>query len=49
MRSLWLTEDPLRVISVVPSHFAQFIKVRGEAEGDIFLMLLAIFSTQKPS
>jgi hypothetical protein len=44
MRSLWLTDDPLRVISVVPAHFAQFVKSRGNAEGDVFLALLALFS-----
>ncbi len=44
MRSLWLTDDPLRVISVVPAHFAQFIKTRGDAGGDVFLALLALFS-----
>jgi hypothetical protein len=44
MRSLWLTDEPLRVISVVPAHFAQFIKTRGNADGDVFLALLALFS-----
>jgi hypothetical protein len=44
MRSLWLTDDPLRVISVVPAHFAQFIKTRGNADGDVSLALLALFS-----
>ena len=44
MRSLWLTDDPLRVISVESSHFAQFIKTRGNAEGDVFLALLVLFS-----
>ena len=44
MRSLWLTDDPLRVISVVPAHFAQFVKTRGDAGGDVYLALLALFS-----
>jgi hypothetical protein len=43
MRSLWLTDEPLRVIAVAPGHFAQFVKVRGDAEGDVYLMLLALF------
>ena len=44
MRSLWLTSDPLRVISVVPAHFAEFVKNRGESEGDVYLSLLALYS-----
>ncbi len=43
LRSLWLTDDPLRVVSVVPQHFANVVKVRGEAEGDVFLQLLALY------
>lgn len=43
LRSLWLTDDPLRVISVVPQHFSNVVKMRGEAEGDVFLDLLALY------
>ena len=43
MRSLWLTDEPLRVISVVPAHFTEFVKVRGDAEGDVYLALLALY------
>ena len=46
MRSLWLTTEPLRVIPVVSSHFAAFIKARGEAEGDVGLELLGLYSTK---
>jgi hypothetical protein len=44
MRSLWLTSDPLRVISIVPAQFAEFVKTRGEAVGDVYLALLALYS-----
>jgi hypothetical protein len=44
MRSLWLTQDSvLRLIAVEPTNFSQFVKVRGEAEGDVYLHLLALF------
>jgi hypothetical protein len=43
MRSLWLTDEPLRVIAVVPGHFAQFVRVRSDAMGDVALMLMALF------
>jgi hypothetical protein len=46
LRTLWLTDDPLRVISVVPTHFANFIKTRGVAEGDVFLSLLTLFAAK---
>ena len=44
MRSLWLTDDPLRVIAVVPAHFSEFVKNRGDSEGDVYLALLALYS-----
>jgi hypothetical protein len=49
LRALWLTDDPLRVITVVPAHFANFVKNRGTAEGDVFLSLLALFSAKQSS
>lgn len=50
LRSLWLTNDPLRVIPVVPQHFANVVKTRGNAEGDVYLELLTLYnqSTSKP-
>ncbi len=44
MRSLWFSQDPLRILQVIPSHFAQVVKVRGEADGDVYLELLALYS-----
>jgi hypothetical protein len=44
VHSLWLTDDPLRIISVAPSHFSKVVKVRGDAEPDVFLALLALYS-----
>jgi hypothetical protein len=44
MRSLWFSQDPLRILPVLPSHFAQVVKVRGDADGDVYLELLALYS-----
>ncbi len=44
LHSLWLTDDPLRVIPVIPSHFSKLLKVRGDASPDVFLALLALYS-----
>jgi hypothetical protein len=44
LRSLWLTDEPLAIIPIVPSHFGSFVKTRGTAEGDVYLALLALFA-----
>jgi hypothetical protein len=44
MRSLWFSQDPLRILPVLPSHFGQILKVRGEADGDVYLELLSLYS-----
>ena len=41
--SLWLTDDPLRIIAVSASHFSQFVRSRGVAEADLYFSLLALF------
>jgi hypothetical protein len=46
IRSLWLSDDPLRIVPIQPSHLAPFIQVRGEAEGDISLGLLGLFANR---
>ncbi|MFZ1988077.1 MAG: hypothetical protein WAV21_03555 [Minisyncoccia bacterium] len=43
LRSLWLSETPLSIIPVLPSHFAPYVKTSGSAHADVFLMLLALF------
>jgi hypothetical protein len=49
VRVLWLTDDPLRVIATTPSHFTNFVKTRGDAEVDIHLEMLALFSKEPGS
>lgn len=46
-RSLWLSDDPLSVIPVIPSHLATRVKTRGLGEGDLFLALLALYASRK--
>ncbi len=45
LRSLWLTDEPLRIIALLPSHVAPFIQIRGDAENDLSLSLLALFGS----
>lgn len=44
LRSLWLSDDPLSVISVTPSQLAARVKTRGLGEGDLFMALLALYA-----
>lgn len=46
LKSLWLSDDPLSVISVTPSHLAARVKTRGLGEGDPFMALLALYANQ---
>ncbi|MDR3546964.1 MAG: hypothetical protein P4M11_01580 [Candidatus Pacebacteria bacterium] len=47
LRSLWLTDEPLAVIPVLPSQFSSFVRSRGEAGGDVYLSLLAMFANRQ--
>lgn len=46
LRSLWLSDDPLSVISVTPAHLAARVKTRGLGEGDLFMALLALYAAR---
>ncbi|MEO6536273.1 MAG: hypothetical protein ABIT47_01140 [Candidatus Paceibacterota bacterium] len=48
LHSLWLSDEPLSLISVLPEHFAPYVKARGTAEGDIFLAILALYQQKQP-
>ena len=43
LRSLWLSSDPLALIPLAPEHTSSVVRVRGLAEGDVFLSMLALF------
>lgn len=42
-RTLWLSEEPLSILPVVPSHFLPYVKVGTGASGDTGLMMLALY------
>ncbi len=46
MRSLWLTSEPLRIIPVVPTHFATYIKNCADAESDVQLQILGLYAAK---
>lgn len=46
LRSLWLSDEPLSVIPVTPSHLAARVKTRGLGDGDLFLALLALYAAK---
>ncbi len=49
LRALWLSDDPLSVVAVAPSHLAPSLATRGMAEGDLMLGLLALYAKgEKP-
>jgi hypothetical protein len=47
LRSLWLSDEPLTIVPVTPSQFTPFVKLGSGAEGDIFLMMLALFQGRR--
>jgi len=46
LRTLWLSDEPLSVITITPSHLAARVKTRGLGEGDLFLALLALYAAR---
>ena len=44
--SLWLSDEPLSVISLSPKHIAQYVQTRGTAEGDVFLAMMALYANK---
>jgi cell division ATPase FtsA len=43
LKSLWLTDDPLSIIALEPSHLASRVTTRGQGTGDLYMALLALF------
>ncbi len=44
LRALWLSDKPLAIVPVLPSHLASYVSVRGTAEADLPLALLALYA-----
>ncbi|CAN5769033.1 hypothetical protein BH11PAT2_BH11PAT2_09620 [soil metagenome] len=47
LHSLWLSDEPLSLISVLPEHFSPYVRARGTAESDIFLSVLALYQAKQ--
>ncbi|MDB5189881.1 MAG: hypothetical protein JWN49_207 [Parcubacteria group bacterium] len=47
LHSLWLSDEPLSLISVLPEQFAPYVQARGNAEGDIFLAILTLYQAKQ--
>ena len=43
LSSLWLSDTPLSVITVIPSHLSASLKTLGLGESDLFLGILALY------
>lgn len=43
LHSIWLSDEPLSIISVSPKHMSQYLRTRGKAEGDMYLAMMALF------
>jgi hypothetical protein len=48
LRALWLSDEPISVIAVEPSHFSSKVTVQGLAHGDTELALLALYAARAP-
>lgn len=46
LRTLWLSDEPLSIISVEASHFAPYVSVQNDATGDVFLSLIALYANK---
>lgn len=44
LRSLWLSDRPLSILAVQPSHLEPFIRAQGDAQVDLFLSTLALYA-----
>ncbi|HYE23162.1 MAG TPA: hypothetical protein VEA92_01765 [Candidatus Paceibacterota bacterium] len=47
VHSLWLSDEPLTVITLSEKHIAQHVKTKGAAEGDLFLAMMALYSNKQ--
>lgn len=43
LHTLWLSDEPLFMISITPAHFSQYLRYRDIAETDVFLFILALY------
>jgi hypothetical protein len=43
LHALWLSDEPLSILTVSPEHFSGKVRTQGSADADIFLSLLALY------
>lgn len=46
LHTLWLSDEPLRIVPVTHAQFVPYVRTQGMANGDIFLDLLALYQTK---
>jgi hypothetical protein len=46
LHTLWLSDEPLRIVPVTHAQFAPYVRSQGMANGDIFLDLLALYEAR---
>lgn len=49
IHSLWLSDEPLAVIPLSPLHLSEHVKTRGQAAGDVFLAMMALYYDKRLS
>ncbi|HEX5774423.1 MAG TPA: hypothetical protein VFY28_00455 [Candidatus Paceibacterota bacterium] len=47
LRSLWLTDEPLRIIPVLAEQFTSSVVSRGTASGDAYIAMLALYYARR--
>lgn len=47
LHTIWLSDEPLRIVPVTPAQFAPYVRIHGATTSDIFMSLLALFHAKK--
>ena len=47
LRSLWLSEEPFKIVPVLPAQFTEVVLFRGTASGDAYLAMLALYYARR--
>ncbi|MEK7510829.1 MAG: hypothetical protein AAB582_01150 [Patescibacteria group bacterium] len=47
LRTLWLSEEPFKIVPVLPAQFTEVVLFRGTASGDAYLAMLALYYSRR--
>lgn len=47
LRSLWLSEEPFKIVPILPAQFTEVVVSRGMAQGDAYLSMLALYYARR--